>query len=290
MSDRVTEAVSAQIEAMAAKAFEVGIFDAVAERMILRTWERATVLKAIPWLRYSNLNGRNIFIRVAGEHDLSLLDDLKAPAIEQMKEKGFSPAVVIETSPHNFQAWLRHGRVLEKGLSTFVAKALAEEFHGDQGSADWRHFGRLAGFTNRKEIHREANGRFPYVRVIEASGSVYERANEFIPAMAKDHARQAEEAKIHRLLFQAVRSLRPGGQLKSIENFRNDPRYGGAQSRSDIAYAIYALDHGIDGSTVEKAIASQDLSFKGSLARQSQYIERIMAKARRLLDDRSRQR
>ena len=290
MSDRTTEVVSAQIAAMAAKVFEVGIFDAVTERMTLRNWERATVLKSVPWLRYANLNGRNIFIRIAGEHDLSLLDDLKPHAIEQMKEKGFSPALVIETSPHNFQAWLRHGGVLDKGLSTFVAKALAQEFHGDQGSADWRHFGRLAGFTNRKEIHREANGRFPYVRLIEASGMVYERASEFIPAMAKQYARQTEEAKVHRLLFQAVRSLRPHGQLKSIENFRNDPRYGGAQSRSDMAYAIYALDHGIDASTVQDAIASQDLSFKGSLVRQSQYIERIIAKARRLLDDRGRQR
>jgi hypothetical protein len=290
MLDRTTEAVSAQIEAMAAKAFEVGIFDAVTERMLLRNWERATVLKSVPWLRYANLNGYNIFIRIAGEHDLSLLDDLKPHAIEQMKEKGFSPALLIETSPRNFQAWLRHDRVLNKGLSTFVAKALAQEFHADQGSADWRHFGRLAGFTNRKELHREANGRFPYVRLIEASGMVYERASEFIPAMAKEHARQAEEGKIHRLFFQAVRSLRPHGQLKSIDNFRNDPRYGGAQSRSDMAYAIYALDHGIDASTVQNAIASQDLSFKGSLVRQSQYIERIIRKARRLLDDRGRQR
>jgi hypothetical protein len=41
-----------------------------------------------------------------------------------MKAAGFSPAVVIETSPGNFQAWLNHGRVLPKDLSSAVAKRI----------------------------------------------------------------------------------------------------------------------------------------------------------------------
>jgi len=58
--------------------------------------------------------------------------------------------VVIETSPSNFQAWLCHGQILPKQVSTIAARLLASRFGGDPASADWRHYGRLAGFTNRK--------------------------------------------------------------------------------------------------------------------------------------------
>jgi hypothetical protein len=50
---------------------------------------------------------------------------------------------------------------------------------------------------------------------------------------------------------------------------KTDPKYGGAQSRSDLAYAVYALDHGISENQVRDAIASQDLSFKGTSERQA---------------------
>jgi RepB DNA-primase from phage plasmid len=39
--------------------------------------------------------------------------------------------------------------VLEAARSTLAAMQLAEYFGGDPSSADWRHFGRLADFTNR---------------------------------------------------------------------------------------------------------------------------------------------
>ncbi len=90
-----------------------------------------------------------------------------------MKQTGFNPAVIVETSPDNFQAWLKHPERLGKDVSTTAARALVEKFGGDRGAADWRHFGRLAGFTNRKAKHFDAStGLYPYVRLIEASGSV----------------------------------------------------------------------------------------------------------------------
>ena len=67
-----------------------------------------------------------------------------------MKRSGFSPALVVETSPGNFQAWVKHPRKLDSELGTAAARALAEKFGGDTGAADWRHYGRLAGFANRK--------------------------------------------------------------------------------------------------------------------------------------------
>src|SRR5262249_23710316 len=106
------------------------------------------LLRSVSWLCYQNAHGRNVYIRPNGEHQLSLVDDLTAEAIHLMKAEGFTPAVVVETSPGNFQAWLNHGQVLSKQVSTLAARSLAERFDGDKGAADWRHFGRLAGLTN----------------------------------------------------------------------------------------------------------------------------------------------
>ena len=195
-----------------------------------------------------------------------------------MRETGFAPAVVIETSPNNFQVWLQHGHVLEKDLSTAVAKALARRFNGDQGSADWRHFGRLAGFTNRKEKHRQPDGCFPYVRLIEAPGIEYPEAKRFLRQVAEE-LQAAIEASLRKRESLRKRHERANETIKRIEDFRNNPKYGGAQSRSDLAFAVYALDHGVPAERVRDAIASQDLTFKGTCTRQADYINRVIEKA-----------
>src|SRR5206468_633635 len=179
MTDRTLEGIVRQAQAMDSQLFEVGLFKPIAagcERkpeMLLRTWDLDTLVASIGWLKFENLDGRNIYIRPKGEHGLTLVDDLTSEALERMKHSGFTPALIVETSPENFQAWLNHGRVLPKGISTATARALAEKFDGDPGSADWRHFGQLAGFTNRKDKHRQPGGHYPFVRLLHATGEIY---------------------------------------------------------------------------------------------------------------------
>ena len=115
--DKTTQVVRHQIEAMGADVFEVGLFKPSAAAdgravMIPRTWDAATLIRSIPWLRLQNADGRNIYVRPKGEHNLSLVDDLSAEGVVQMKANGFAPAAVVETSPGNFQAWLKHPRQL----------------------------------------------------------------------------------------------------------------------------------------------------------------------------------
>src|SRR5712664_806677 len=179
---KTAEAVEKQARAMSASAFEVGLFDPTAEHgaMLPRVWDLDTLLRSVSWLRLKNLEGRNIYIRPSGEHALSLIDDASTQTIELLKSQGFAPAVVLETSPGNFQAWLCHGQTLPKHLSTFAARLLASRFGGDPASADWRHYGRLAGFTNRKDKYKTMDGRYPYVRLHEAAELVYPKAEEFL--------------------------------------------------------------------------------------------------------------
>ena len=39
---------------------------------------------------------------------------------------------------------------------------MAARYGGGPKSIDWRHFGRLAGFTNRKPQYADKAGRYPF--------------------------------------------------------------------------------------------------------------------------------
>ena len=283
-----SDVVQRQIAAMGVELFEVGLYKAnVGARepaMIPRVWDAQTILKSVPWLRHQNRQGRNVYIRPKGVHDLSLVDDLSENRILAMKQAGFDPAIVAETSEGNYQAWLKHPERLDKEVSTAAARALADKFGGDQGAADWRHFGRLAGFTNRKPKYLDARtGLYPFVRLIEAKGRVYPEAGRFLAGVKSDlERRQAERQKQLGQFLQEARGH--PGSLKSIDDFRLDGRYGGDGTRIDLAYAVYALAHGVQPAQVEAAIQSRDLSHKGNDRRQNEYVERTIKKALAALD------
>ena len=281
---KTTEAVEKQARAMRASIFEVGLFDPTADHgaMLPRVWDLDTLLRSVSWLRLKNSQGRNIYIRPRGEHALSLIDDASPQTIELLKSEGFAPGVVIETSPKNFQAWLCHGQILPKQVSTIAARLLASRFGGDPASADWRHYGRLAGFTNRKEKYKRMDGCYPYVRLHEAPGLVYPKADEFLAEVKTLY--EVEQCAPAR-----PRSLRRPclcmSNLKTIADFRAKPVYAGDHTRVDLAYAVYALSHVVPEIEVRNALASRDLTHKGDRKRQQEYIDRTIKKARERIRD-----
>lgn len=267
---------------MGCEVFEVGLFNPKATGsepvMIPRTWDTDALLRSVPWLKYQNRNGRNIYVRPQGEHRLSLIDDLGASGIQNMKASGFTPAVVVQTSPNNFQAWIKHPEVLDKETSTAAARALAQRFGGDPGAADWRHFGRLSGYSNRKEKYKGSDGLYPFVRLMESSGTEYENGRQFLTAVRT----QLEKDRTERArIAEAARSPRSvsTGPLKRIDEFRADARYGGDGTRVDLAYAVYALSHGAAETDIIAALHSRDLNHKGSQKRQDDYVCRTIQKA-----------
>jgi hypothetical protein len=271
------EAVRLQSAAMHSEVFEIGLFDPKSSRAMLpRVWDRDTLLQSISWLRLKNGRGRNIYIRPSGEHRLTLIDDIGWHTVGRLKEEGFDPAIIVETSPGNFQVWLNHGEVLPKEFSTLAARLLARRFLGDPASADWRHYGRLAGFTNRKEKYRKESGLYPFVVLHEASGRTYRRAIDFRREVeqAFNEARERERAR-----NQAIQTSAPNAGLKTLEDFRRRSAYGGDYTRSDLAYAIYALAHGIPEKILREQLAARDLSHKGSEKRQQEYLNRTISKA-----------
>ena len=269
---------------MNSRLFEVGLFKPTdpggvktSPEMILRSWDADTLLRSTPWLKLENMGGRNIYIRPSGEHHFSLVDDVTASNIERMKSSGFQPAVVVETSPGNFQAWLNHGQRLPRDFGTTVARALAQKFEGDTKAADWRHFGRLAGFTNQKEKHRQATGLFPYVGLIDASGIIYPQAETFLSDVQKRF--ETEQQNRRDRMAASVGTKGVTDRFKSIEEFRRNPAYGGDGTRVDLAFALYAAGRGLSEGQIRSALRSRDLSHKGSERRQEDYLDRTIRKA-----------
>lgn len=270
-----------QLKALDADRFDIGVKRTSGTMILRESWGAKQVLKSLLWLRRENLNRGHIYVRPSGVHRLSLIDDLTANALGRMKTEGFEPAVVVETSPGNFQAWLKHSQALDPAISTQAAKMLAERFSGDLGSADWRHFGRLAGFTNPKPNRRLDCGLQPFARLVEAGGQVYSRAKAFIVEVEAARADAEKSAVADGTVARNDGKDGPQAQpLKALVEFHCDPRYGGDLHRADMAWARHAASMGLSAGEIRTAIMqARDLSKKGNLKRQREYAERTADKA-----------
>jgi hypothetical protein len=97
--------------------------------------------------------------------------------ITALRAHGHDPCVVLQTSPGHLQAWIRlSASPLEPAVATAAGKLLALAYGGDCASTDWRHLGRLAGFTNQKPARRTPGGYAPWVKVVHTNLGLATRA------------------------------------------------------------------------------------------------------------------
>ena len=148
--DRTLVAVQRMLVALDAPAYDLGILSDRGMLPGLSNLPAEGVLSRLALLKAHNARGAHIYIRPAGEHRFTVLDDLNSDSVARLAVDGLEPCAVVETSLGNFQAWLKHDDVYPATLSTFVAQTLAKRYQADPSAADWRRFGRLPGFTNCK--------------------------------------------------------------------------------------------------------------------------------------------
>lgn len=101
--------------------------------------------------------------------------------IKKMKLSGYVPCLVTETNPNNYQAWVRVSKEkLEPKIATTICKELAKQYVADLNSVDWSHFGRLAGFTNCKEIHKDEIGLSPFMKLHVSNKDIAVNGSEIV--------------------------------------------------------------------------------------------------------------
>lgn len=287
--DRSYLAARRQLEAMGGDEFELGIRDR-AGRMLTRVWTRAQTLLSMAWLKRENSQGADVYVRPAGDTSsgLILVDDLDRGAIERMTAEGLEPACVVETSPDNHQVWVRLSRgTIAPELATEAARALAKRYGGDPNSADWKHFGRLAGLTNNKPSRRDGRGRAPYVLAHASSGRLASRGAELLAAVAVRQRQRQAEAERDRRAQAAQAAQERGSGRDPVQAYQTGwarlyARHGAAAdlSRLDFALSADMLKRGFSPDQVALALeqASPELPARKA-GHEADYVSRTVRAA-----------
>ena len=281
--DRTQNAVERMLEALDAPAYDLGILSERGMLPGLSNLIAAGVFSRLPLLKAHNARGAHIYIRPAGEHRFTVLDDLNLDSVNRLAGDGLEPCAVVETSLGNFQAWLKHDDVYPAPLSTFIAQTLAKRYSADPSAADWRRFGRLPGFTNCKPKYRKSNGLYPYVLLRSATGVQYRQAAYLRLEMTKLCQLQEQERKARAVQHQAqlvTASGQPAYSCLSLERFRNAPKFLDRPAAADLAYCVAALSLRMPDDAIATTLDSQYLSRDPNPSRKAAYIQRTIAKAR----------
>ena len=156
-----------------------------------RLWTADQLVRAatIRFLRVRNCEGWNVYVQpYAGNQNAGYilvdLDCADPMVVEVMRANGHDPCVVVQTSPGHLQAWVRlRPCPLEPAVATAAGRLLARSYGGDLASTDWRHLGRLAGFTNQKPARRTAERYAPWVKLVHARAGLAPRAEALLPSV-----------------------------------------------------------------------------------------------------------
>ncbi|MCK0536081.1 MULTISPECIES: DNA-primase RepB domain-containing protein [unclassified Anaerobiospirillum] len=170
--DYTVSAVMRQTAAMGCRLFDVCVLKLGEGGVYKETVSNDAIRSLIPRLKMDNARGRDVYIRPSldYEHGLILMDDLSADLINTMKKSRMVPACVVESSPENYQIWVKLPFPLPHNLRGKISRLMASKFGSDPNSADYAHLGRLAGFRNHKAIHHAKYGRAPWVLCRDSSG------------------------------------------------------------------------------------------------------------------------
>lgn len=180
--DRTRIAMERHLRGLGLDQVEISI--AGGDRPSVRLMTPAQILEDLPRLKRANQAGHSIFVRGPRDrdHDVILLDDISAFTSKALERDGLKPAVLVETSPGNYQAWFRLGEPAPAELRGEVARILAERYGGDAAAAAGHQSGRLAGFTNPKPEHKNSRGRSPFVLLHSYAGKAITAVRELLDA------------------------------------------------------------------------------------------------------------
>jgi len=184
------QAIRRQLAAMPHSLFLVRLIHQATRRPFpgerLWTATQLSTPATVRFLRIRNREGCDVYIWPYAEDQNAgyILVDLDRTApnvLETMWANGHEPCVVLQTSPGHLQAWIHVSTLpLQPAVATAIGKHLARLYGGDSASTDWRHVGRLAGFTNQKPQRRTVRGHPPWVKIVHAHPGLARNADALL--------------------------------------------------------------------------------------------------------------
>jgi hypothetical protein len=117
--------------------------------------------------------GENIYYTpLSATHHFILVDDLDKAGWDRLLRDGFAPAVVLESSPGNYQAILKVpklGGAYDRDIGNALAAALNRNY-GDPKLSGAVHPHRAPGYQNRKPLRQRGDGSYPTVGLVATNG------------------------------------------------------------------------------------------------------------------------
>jgi hypothetical protein len=301
-----SQAIRRQVAAIPCELYLVRLIHYASRRAFPgeRLWTAAqlTQVSVVRFLRIRNREGCDIFIQpYAGNHNAGyiLLDlDRGDPSVlEEMCAHGHEPCVLLQTSPGHLQAWVRVSVTpLDPIIASTIARWLASIYDGDLASADWRHLGRLAGFTNRKSARRQSNGFAPWVRVLHAqlrsatqASSLLQAAQQQLTAAGTTlvpMARRPLSAQLPHMPILSGDGLLPRAIYKAwLQWLRIPQRFPRTDwSIADKWIAKELLQRGVSVAEVTALLRSGSPGFPRRHAKPEDYLHRTLTRALRELN------
>lgn len=215
--------------------------------------------KFLPEMLKIQRRGENIYYTpLSDDKHHILIDDMDRNKLEKLIEDGYAPAVLLESSPGNYQAIItipKLGTPHDKDVGNRITEQLNREY-GDQNFSGAIHPHRAPGFLNQKAKHKREDGSFPQVKLLKSERRQCVKALELSKQI---NASYVEQAKDRALFSYSAPSVAPAGSAtdayyKHLENIRQhlsitDP------SRVDAMIAVRLRATGHSTEAVQAAIS-----------------------------------
>lgn len=226
--------------------------------------------RSIPYLKAENANGRHILIKPDQnvEPYYLLVDDLDGYLLSRHHKKASTfkaGRLVVETSPGNYQVWIRSSRSLGLDEKRYWLKKL----NSDPGADPNNRWGRCPGFRNRKQKHKTSSGLYPLAKLIWVDW----KHTADIPVIV------------------APTRVRPdlphqprGGVCQTTSIARTDYDKSD-ESATDFAYALALYRRGVEESEIMKRICMerQDWKNHAGCQKKEKYLIRTLVNVKRLI-------
>lgn len=253
------------------------------------------IMRILPFLGAKNAEGYDIYIRPAPLADeaatpLAFVDDLDRATVDRMAADGLPIGILIESSPDRFHGWVRlAAEPMNRDELTACARIIAERYSGDPAAADWRHYGRLAGFTNRKPSRRLPTGLPPFATLAAHNSPVAPAAEalctDAVLAMEwSERARQQALAE-RKEIYASIPRERLGdaaaafAEARERGNHRPDRKQD--ESGKDFAGVLALMVRGYSDEEIAAAILAASPGLADRHRRVEDYIDRTIANARK---------
>ncbi|WP_374046122.1 DNA-primase RepB domain-containing protein [Massilia sp. R2A-15] len=136
-----------------------------------------------------NALGHDIGLRPSDPHGLILISNLDRATLVKVRALGLSPAVTLETSPNEYDAWIKLSDtpVTDNIRAAILAGARRHLKLCETGS-DINPYGYLAGLTNHTAALRD-RGPSRFVIARTAGGAVAESGKKLVDALEVSNGR-----------------------------------------------------------------------------------------------------